>query len=182
MTFLTTTLSLLSMLLVGVIPQTDTADRIDNLTVREFYEKLEGDWSGPYSLWIATSESPFNSEMIAQGRFVAERSHFLLTYTWMWNDEQQGGVFLLSAGPGKATATWGDSWHMQPAAMVSEGELTDQGEKLVFHGTYATGPDAPDRAWRTEFILQGKDAFTMEAYNVTPEGETHLVVRAKFRR
>ncbi len=78
--------------------------------------------------------------------------------------------------------TWGDSWHMQPQPMVCEAELSEDGQKLVASCTYEAGPDTPDWGWRTEFTLQGEDAFLMEAYNITPEGLEALAVRAEMTR
>ncbi len=182
MILLTTTLALLSVFLIGVISQNDAPGTGGNGTVQEFYEKLTGKWSGPYSVWLDPEKPSHNSEIAAQGRFVVQGSYFLLTYSWKWEDEEQEGVFLLGGKGGAASVTWGDSWHMQPEPMVCEGELTEEGQKLVCLGSYETGPDTPDWGWRTEFTLQGEDAFLMEAYNITPEGDETLAVRAELAR
>ena len=182
MKLLTTTLALVSICLMGMIFQSDAPGTGDDGTVQDFYKKLKGEWSGPYSVWLNPMEPPLNSEIEAQGRFVAQGSYFLLTYSWNGEDEEREGVFLLGGEGGTASATWGDSWHMQPEPMVCEGELTEDGKKLVFLGSYGASPEMPDWGWRTEFTLQGEDAFLMEAYNITPEGLEGLAVRAELTR
>ena len=182
MKLLTTTLALVSFCLMGVIFRSDAPGTAADRNVQEFYNKLKGEWSGPYSVWLNPMEPPLNSEIAAQGRFVAQGSYFLLTYSWKAEDEEQEGVFLLGGEGETASSTWGDSWHMQPEPMVCEGELTEEGQKLVFLGSYGAGPGISDWGWRTEFTLQGEDAFLMEAYNITPEGLESLAVRAELTR
>lgn len=108
--------------------------------------------------------------------------YFLLSYSWEDGGEKQEGVFLMGGEHNMASATWGDSWHMQPEPMICTGVLSEDGQKLVFLGSYGAGPGVPDWGWRTEFTLQGEDAFLMEAYNITPEGLEEKAVRAELKR
>ncbi len=173
-----TTLALISFFVMSAISPNNAPVTRNDGTVQQFYEKLAGEWTGSYSLWINPEAPADISEIEAEGRFVVEGSFFLFSYSWKWNGKRQEGVFLL-AGEGKAaSATWGDSWHMKPEPMVCEGALTEDGEKLVCLGSYETGPDTPDWGWRTEFTMQGEDAFLMEAYNITPEGLEARAVKA----
>lgn len=183
MELLATISVLLSLTSIGMISQGEAPDSLGKTTIGEFYGALEGEWGGPYSLWLNPGEAPRKSEAAAQGRFVAQEAYFLLTYSWFTDDKDQEGVFLLGGAGARASATWGDSWHMQPTPMVmTDGELIEDGKKLVFLGSYGAGPGQPDWGWRTEFTLQGENAFLMEAYNITPKGLENLAVRAELTR
>ncbi len=172
-----------SIALIGAISLGDEpAPEVGTMTIQEFYEKLTGEWTGSYELWLDPTQPSQNSGIVAHGRLVAKGSYFLLSYSWEWEGERQEGVFLMGGDGEKASATWGDSWHMQPEPMICEGELSEEDQKLVFLGSYGAGPGVPDWGWRTEFTLQGEGAFLMEAYNITPEGLESLAVRAELTR
>lgn len=70
---------------------------------------------------------------------------------------------------------------MSPDLMVCSGGLNEAGKKLILNGTYGSG-EGPDWGWRTEFNLTGPDTLVMEAYNITPDGQEALAVRAKLTR
>jgi hypothetical protein len=183
MKLLINTLALVSVISMGMKSPSNVPGLEDDKTVQAFYRALQGEWGGTYSLWFKPNEPVRNSDATAEGRFLAREAFFLLTYTWHTDDMDQEGVFLLGGKGETASATWGDTWHMQPDPMViTEGELTSEGQELVFLGSYGTGPDSPDWGWRTEFTLQGEDAFLMEAYNITPDGLEALAVRAELTR
>ncbi len=65
--------------------------------------------------------------------------------------------------------------------MQCKGALSDGGRKLILHGSYAAS-SGPDWGWRTEFTLLGADKLRMEAYNITPEGQEALAIRAELTR
>lgn len=150
-------------------------------TTREFYKQLTGDWKGAYSLWTHPDAAAEKSEIRARFQPAAKGNYFLMTYTWKRGSVPHDGIFLLGGEGTAATATWGDSFHQSPNTMRSEGELADDGKKVVVSGKYAAG-EGPDWGWRTEFTLESADSLLMEAYNITPEGTEALAVKAELKR
>ena len=151
-------------------------------TVPEFYTRLVGDWSGSYSLWLDPRAPAEKSGIKARVRPAARSAYFLLTYSWTWKGKKQEGVFLLGGKDDSASAAWGDSWHMVPEHMQCKGRLEEEGRKMVLDGGYRAGPGSPDWGWRTEFTLLDSGSALMEAYNITPDGQEGLAVRAEMNR
>lgn len=153
----------------------------EETSVQAFYADLAGDWTGINSLWLQPGTEAHKSDMTAQFKPTAKGAYFLMTYSWAWKDKPQAGVFLLGGQGEKATATWGDSWHQTPEPMQCHGTLSDDGRKIILHGSYAAS-SGPDWGWRTEFTLLGPDVLRMAAYNITPEGQEALAIRAELTR
>ena len=152
------------------------------MTVQDFYGQLVGDWRGTYFLWLDPNKPPEESRTEVQMRSVAKGAYFLMSYSWTQGGDTQEGVFLMGGRGDAGSATWGDSWHMVPTPMICKGGLQAGGEKLVFQGSYSGGQGQPDWGWRTEFVLRGRDAFIMEAYNISPDGNEEIAVRAELDR
>lgn len=152
------------------------------MTVREFYAGLAGEWRGTYSLWFEPGTPVRICDTEARVQAIAGDAFHLMTYTWEFEGEGKEGALFLSGNDQAASMTWGDSWHMAPDPMVCQGRLEEEDSKLVFPGTYPTGPDTPDWGWRTELKRVDGDGLVMEAYNITPEGEEAIAVRAEYRR
>lgn len=150
-------------------------------TAREFYKKLSGDWKGTYNLWANPDEAAEKSEIRARFQETAKGSFYLMTYSWKKGTVPHDGIFLLGGDGKAATASWGDSFHQSPNTMQCNGELLEGGKKLVINGTYSVG-ESPEWGWRTEFTLQGPDSLLMEAYNIMPEGNEALAVKAELKR
>lgn len=150
-------------------------------TVTMFYAQLAGDWQGSYSLWLRPGAPEEKSKTHANFSPAANSSYLLMTYDWQRGGKAYEGVFLFGGRDQAATVTWGDSFHMAPELMHCQGGLQENGEKLILNGSYPAG-EGPDWGWRTEFSQQGTDGLLMEAYNITPEGEEGLAVRAVLSR
>jgi hypothetical protein len=146
-----------------------------------FFSELGGNWQGSYKLWLRPGTPVRTSAIRANIQPAAGDDYYLMTYSWKTDGEHQEGVFLFGGREQSATATWGDSWHVAPEPMHCEGELQDGGEKLVLNGSYSAGT-GPDWGWRTEFTRRGNNTLLMEAYNITPDGEEGLAVKAEMRR
>jgi hypothetical protein len=151
------------------------------VTVEDFHEKIVGAWEGDYSLWLRPGVDAEKSKFRADVRPAAGGAFVLLSYCWSRGDKEQEGIFLLGGAGDKATMTWGDSFHMKPEPMQCEGRL-EKDCRLIFDGSYSGGPDMPEWGWRTEFALQGAGGLLMEAYNITPDGQEALAVRAEMKR
>jgi Protein of unknown function (DUF1579) len=149
---------------------------------------LAGTWRGTYEL---RGDPSFDSDTpstaivtaILGGRFVR------IDYSWDEGDQlqengpQEGSLligFEPEPEPGIATVTWIDSWHNGRRTMVCPGVGLDSGGVDV-RGTYPGGPGNPDWGWRT-LIEPAADRWTLTMFNVTPEGEESLAVRAAYSR
>lgn len=150
-------------------------------TAVAFYEQLRGQWVGSNSLWLRPGTPVHESDIKATISAAANGHYYLMNYSWSFEGEVQEGVFFLGGNENMATATWGDSWHMAPEPMYCQGELKENGARLVLIGTFTAG-EGPDWGWRTEFTRQGPDNFLMEAYVIPPTGEEGLAVRAELKR
>lgn len=148
-------------------------------TLMNFYNNIEGNWQGTYSLWLSPESSAEKSNIEATIESVAKGKYFVMTYSWKRSEKEYEGVFLLGGNGTSATATWGDSFHMAPEPMQCKGELDDG--KLLLNGSYGAG-SGPDWGWRTEFIQLDSKNLIMKAYNITPTGEEALAVRAELKR
>ena len=150
-------------------------------SAKEFYATLAGDWTGSYSLWLRPDSPAQESEIHANIKPVVKNTYYLMTYSWANGEQAHEGLFLLGGKGKSAAATWGDSFHSAPGTMLCNGELQEGGEKLVLNSSYTAG-DGPDWGWRTEFIRRAPNSLLMEAYNITPDGQEALAVRAEMER
>lgn len=148
--------------------------------VRALFTQMTGTWSGIYSLWLEPGQEAHISNTTAKVESETPGAYAVMTYTWAWKETPQSGVLLLGGKEGKAVASWGDSWHQSPAPLESRGELLEDGSYSV-RGTYPAG-EGPDWGWRTDLILKDSDHLSMVMYNITPEGEEMLAVRADYER
>ncbi len=145
-----------------------------------FLSSMTGDWSGTYRLWLHPGAEVQVSQSNAHVSVEGNGAYAVMSYDWVWKEKPQSGVFLFEGPSDHVTATWGDSWHQQPATMRCEGSFSDEG-KLVVLGSYSGG-EGPDWGWRTQFNLVGEDSMVMEVYNITPDGQEALAVRAEYKR
>ena len=149
---------------------------------------LAGTWTATYELRgdpSFDSDTPSSATVAAilGGRFVR------IDYTWDEDDRleehgpQQGSLligFEAAPAPGLVTVTWIDSWHSGQRTMVCPGVLLDNGGVDVL-GSYPAGPGNPDSGWRTVLEPAGS-GWTISMFNVSPEDEESLAVRAEYRR
>jgi hypothetical protein len=148
---------------------------------------LAGEWTATYQLRgdpSFDSDTPSHATVtpILGGRFIR------IDYTWDEDDflqekgPQQGSLqvgFEAELAPGVATVAWVDSWHNGPKMQVWPGRLLDTGGVDV-RGVYSA-PGDPEWGWRTVLEPAG-DGWTMTMFNITPDGEEALAVRAEYRR
>lgn len=148
---------------------------------------LEGEWAATYQLrgdpsFECDTPSKATVEPILGGRFVR------IDYTWDADDflqehgPQAGSLlvgFEAEPEPGVATVAWVDSWHNGQKMQVWPGSLLNSGGVDV-RGVYSA-PGDPEWGWRT-ILEPGGDGWTMTMFNITPEGEEQLAVRAEYRR
>ncbi len=161
------------------IAQEIASEPVSTPGIENFHQQLAGDWTGDYNLWTRPDQPPAESKIVAHIRPVA--GHHLMTYTWSLRDHTIEGVFLLSGHDSRAFATWGDSFHMKPEPMICVGEFLTDENTVLLNGSY-TVSQGPDWGWQTVFALQDSGTLLMEAYNVTPEGERMIAVRAVMER
>jgi hypothetical protein len=147
------------------------------------HESLIGQWIGKNQLWANGSENPPDTSdtrliiaPVARGKFLS------LTYTWSFDGVEQEGVLLVGNDNEKeaVTAAWVDSWHMSTTIMSCAGKADDSGNIDVL-GSYQA-PPGPDWGWRIEVARPRPDALVITMYNVTPEGQSELAVRADYER
>ena len=150
------------------------------MNVPEFYQAMQGSWSGTYNLWLDPTKPPETSTANATSKMIANGAYCLFTYQWAQGEKSQEGIFFLSGLGEKAMTTWGDSFHSVPEPMECKGSLVDKGKKLIFNGNYSGGPGQPDWGWRTEFSMEDSEYLKMEAFNVAPDGKENIAVRCEF--
>jgi hypothetical protein len=142
---------------------------------------LQGSWQAVYQLRGDPSfegDSPSHATVVPMlgGRFVR------IDYAWSERGTPQEGSLLvgLEDTDGRVTAVWIDTWHNGARMMVCTGRPGPDGG-IDVRGTYPAGAGAPDWGWRTQLTLD-TDAWAMTMYNVTPDGDEMLAVRAEYGR
>ena len=148
------------------------------MDVNFFLLDLTGQWLGQYQLWLDPSQAPECSTTSMAVKPAAKGSYFLIHYDWVFQEAERAGVFLIGCKGDKAQASWGDSFHMQPMAMICEGGM-DKG-RLVLNGTYSAGDE--QWGWRTEFATAHNQQLIMRAYNIAPSGHEDMALEASYGR
>ena len=148
----------------------------------EIKSDLTGTWVGDNILrlsWMNPQEYHSPSELsvaqMVRGKYLA------LAYTWSHEDVPQEGLLLIGYDEKNevANAAWVDSWHASAKPLVLAGAVAGRG-KIDLRGTYEV-PNHPDWGWR---IVVGMDeeAVQITMFNVSPEGEEDLAVRADYKK
>ena len=143
--------------------------------VETFVKAMEGDWRGEYHLWLMPGSPKQSSPSTAQVK-AGEMS-----YDWAQDKTAHKGKFRFGGSGRKAQFDWQDTFHTPGAGMKGEGALSEDGTKLVFMTSYGAA-NAPSWGWRTELTLSAAGTLTMEAYNITPQGQEALAVRCEYAR
>ncbi|MBI3160506.1 MAG: DUF1579 family protein [Chloroflexi bacterium] len=151
------------------------------MDVRTAFNTLHGEWAGTNQLWlnpqeaVRTSDTRLRIGPVAMGKFVG------LEYTWDEDGPQSGWLLLgLGAEGAGVKAVWVDSWHNADKMMLCEGTVSAEGVVSVA-GSYSFG-DAPAWGWRIELEAAQDDGFEVRMYNITPEGQEMLAVKAAYTR
>ena len=143
-------------------------------------QQLSGTWKATNHLWLTPDTPPRESLSSANLSIAAQGKFFQLSYTWADDGKPQDGVLLAGPDPaGQYRAVWIDSWHLQNIIMHLVGLPSDDGGFSVT-GRYSS-PPGPDWGWRITIAPQ-KESFTLRMYNITPDGEEALAVKAIYTR
>ena len=148
---------------------------------------LAGEWIAIYQLrgdpsFECDTPSTATVTPLLGGRFIR------IDYTWDADDvlqehgPQHGSLqvgFEAEPEPGVATVAWIDSWHNGSKMQVWPGVRFDNGGVDV-RGVYSA-PGEPEWGWRTMLEPAG-EGWTMTMFNIAPDGEASLAVRAEYRR
>lgn len=141
---------------------------------------LRGTWHAVYQLRGDPSfeaDSPSVAQIVPMlgGRFVR------IDYTWIERGvPQEGSLLIGQEADAPVTVIWIDSWHNGRRMMQCIGAPSPDGGVDV-KGSYPTSPTTPDWGWRTHIGIEGHD-WAMTMWNVSPDGEETLAVRAEYSR
>jgi hypothetical protein len=141
-----------------------------------------GKWQGTNSLWLSPqspvqeSTSTLSLAAVANGKFIEVR------YTWDYENQPQTGILLIGyeAERELVNAVWIDSWHMGEKFMHCQGIIKENGNINV-RGQYHA-PPGPDWGWRIVIAPEAENALNLTMYNIAPEGEEALAVKAAYSR
>ncbi len=142
-------------------------------------DKWLGAWAGPNTLYYEGKEllSDGTAEVRAtgQGRFVT------LTYTWAYEGAPQEGVIVFPAAVGEQPlrAALFDSWHTGGDLMVFQVLEPVEGVTRL-KGSYGTPPE--EWGWRIELSQPQAGTLLMRHFNITPDGQEEIAVRADYGR
>jgi hypothetical protein len=137
-----------------------------------FTRAIEGRWRGAYDLWLMPGSPKESSESTATLK--ADR----MDYQWAREGKTQTGTFVFRGAGPKAEFDWTDTFHSSEGPLKGDGAVSADGKKLTFMTHYGE----PAWGWRTEFTRVDPNAFRMEAYNITPQGQEALAVRCDYVR
>lgn len=148
----------------------------------EARDKLIGTWAGSNTLrlsWLDPQEYHSPGELsVAQ---TVKGKYLALAYTWSHEDVPHEGLLLIGhdAKNEIANAAWVDSWHASAKPLTLSGAVDGRGA-IDLRGTYEV-PGHPDWGWRILISTLGAD-MRIVMYNVSPEGEEDLAVRADYKK
>lgn len=125
-----------------------------------------GTWAGTNGFRLMPSDRLCELPATASVTTAAGGHLALVAYIWQHPDDgpQDGVILIGSTGEGDAVAaTWGDSWHQQPAPMALSGHQTSDGS-IGLEGSYGDG-------WAWRILLEASDGggLRMRMDNVIPE-------------
>jgi hypothetical protein len=147
-----------------------------------FLAQLAGGWSGTNMTWIDPDGTPLEApiqgsvQMILDGRFA------LYLYQTSIDGEAQHGMLTIGYDTtlDRFEASWVDTYHNNTAIMFSVGQTKGSGVSLL--GSYPSPDGGPDWGWRTEVQLVDRDHLSIDAYNVSPEGNEQRASKALLAR
>lgn len=154
------------------------------MDLTQIKDRLIGEWTGNNLLrlsWVTPSD--YHSSSILSALSIVQAKGLMIKYTWSHEDKAQEGTIMF-AYDGKdrekpISAAWMDSWHMSDKIMFCQGKITDQGIDIC--GSYQA-PPGPDWGWRILFNCFSDNELEMLMYNITPDGEEDLAVKALYKR
>jgi hypothetical protein len=136
------------------------------------FDALAGSWQGVSRLYLEGADGPEQASDSTLTAVFTVRKFLEIRYTWSYEGQPQEGLLLLGADG--RTASWVDSWHQSKDVMFC------QGDPLDVRGTYAVAGH-PRWGWRIQ-VATPADTLELTMYNLSPEGEQFLAVRAAYQR
>jgi hypothetical protein len=127
--------------------------------------ELLGAWTGTNGFRLMADDPLFESPATASVTTAAGGHLTLVAYTWQHPDDgPQDGLLLIGrTGGGDAlTATWGDSWHQQPAPTSLSGSQSANGSIALGFG-YGGGWE-----WRISLASEDSGGLLLRMDNVVP--------------
>ncbi len=152
------------------------------MSLDKIKDNLIGVWTGDNMLrlsWMNPPEYCSPSELtIAQ---VVREKFLTFDYKWSHETVSHEGLLLVNCDVEKeiVNAMWVDSWHSGVKPLALSGTIDEQGA-IDLRGTYEV-PNHPDWGWRI-VISVPEEGLQIAMYNISPEGEEDLAVRANYRR
>lgn len=152
------------------------------MAIPERLAGLTGNWTATNRLWLVPGEPVHESETLLVVATAAQDRFLTFTYTWSFEGQPQEGMLLVGHDPDAnvAKVVWVDAWHMQDDLLFCQGAVDHDGN-LSASGHYPA-PPGPDWGWQIDIRPISADAFQLLMYNITPEGESALAVRADYSR
>lgn len=151
------------------------------MSVREMLLPRVGHWTGESKLWMSPDE-PEQTSPSSLSVSGAARDHVVrIDYDWVYEGKPQEGTLLIGFDRSnrKVVAAFADSWHMSEGLMACEGSVDTQSGSLSVKGSYGDGQGGPDWGWRV-MVESGEGRLAVVMYNITPQGEEQLAVRAEY--
>jgi hypothetical protein len=144
--------------------------------------ELAGRWMGLNRLWLDPEDPPHESATSAPVAVAPSGAFSTITYTWDYGGKPHGGtlVVLHGAQPSDENMMWVDSFHTGGKFMSFCAERAAEG-RVSGLGSYSA-PEGPDWGWRIVLTSDGPDQLEIIMYNITPDGEEALAVRAQYSR
>lgn len=153
---------------------------MDKVNITNISDRLVGHWTGTKELYFTgppnpdnVSDSQLTISPVALGKFLS------FSYTWEFKGTSHEGFMLVGNGNAEriTTAAWVDSFHMSDKIMYCEGTVDGQ-RRINVLGSYEA-PPGPDWSWRIK-VIPGNDSLQIIMFNISPDGEEVLAVRASY--
>ena len=143
--------------------------------------KLTGTWKGKYTLWKSPDDFPEITESLMTVKSALLKKFLIFDYTWAVDNHPQEGSLKLGFESKRSlfSAFWIDTWHMGEKFMTCQGFI-DEFNSLVLRGFYEVS-SGPDWGWKTVIENEG-ESLRITMYNVTPEGNDQLAVKAVYKK
>jgi hypothetical protein len=132
--------------------------------------ELPGEWEGEYALWFDDGDPHTESSTDAIVEEVVLDAVTMVRYRWQFDGEQQMGLYVVSSA---GAVTFCDTFHTGGTLMACEPQSDGS-----FLGAYRA--DDQTWGWRTAIGVRD-DALTIEAWNVSPEGDEMRATRAVYK-
>ena len=143
---------------------------------------FSGNWQGKNLLWLSPNNPAQESAATLSLAPTINAKFIEVKYTWAYDGKLQEGVLIIGYETERqlATAFWADSWHMGEKVMHCQGVVKGKGS-IDVRGLYQA-PIGPDWGWRIVIEPENEATLDLIMYNITPDGEEALAVKAVYSR